>query len=118
VKRTSIFSSILVVALVSLAGCDSDSGKKGASSAAPTTSSTVKTEDVKSADVESASDACDKYVKALEECIAKQPDEAKAAFQAQLDAHNKAFKEAGAAAKTQMEQGCVTGLATLKQACK
>lgn len=115
-KRTGILSFIVVAALA-WSGCDSDTGKKGASSAAPSTSSTVKTADVKSADVKDASDACDKYVKALEECIGKQPEEAKAAFQAQLDAHNKAFKEAGDAAKTQMEQGCVTGLATLKQSC-
>lgn len=99
-------------------GCDSDAGKKGAASAAPTGSTKAKTADVKSADVQSATDACADYVKELESCIAKQEGDAKKPWQDELDAHKKAFSEAGAAAKTQMEQECVTGLATLKQGCQ
>jgi hypothetical protein len=115
VKRTWIS---LAIAVTLWAGCDSDSGKKGAGSAAPTTSSTVKTADVKSADVESATDVCAEYAKALEDCIAKQEGDQKKPWQDELDEHKKAFEEAGAAAKTQMETACRTGLAAVKQGCK
>jgi hypothetical protein len=118
VKHTRIFFITIALALVFF-GCDSgDAGKKGAASAAPTTSTTVKTKDVKSADVKSATDACADYVKELDACIAKQEGDTKKPWQEELDKHKKAFKDAGASAKTQMEQECITGRAAVKQGCK
>ena len=73
---------------------------------------------VKSSAVASATDACADYVKALQECIAKQEGDQKKTWQTELDNHKKAFAEAGDAAKTQMEQACVTGMAAVKQGCK
>lgn len=107
-----------IAATLVLVGCDSDTNKNGAGSAAPKSSTAVKTADVPSSAVKDAEDACANYVKELKACIDKQEADAKEPFQKQLDEHNKAFKEASAPAKAQMQDGCVMGLAALKQACE
>lgn len=107
-----------IAATLVFVGCDSDTNKKGAASAAPNSSTAVKTADVASAAVKDAEDACASYAKELQACIDKQQADAKEPFQKQLDDHNKAFKEASAPAKAQMQDGCVIGLSALKQACQ
>ncbi len=120
----AVKAKLVIVGLAALLwlGCDSDTNKKGASSAAPSSapsgSSTVKTADVPSAAVKDAEDACADYVKELNACIDKLEGDAKAPFKKQLDEHNKSFAEASASEKAQMQEGCVTGLATLKQGCE
>ncbi len=118
-RRTATFG--LLIGATALFGCDADSGNKSSSSASPSAKSAstgVQVRDVKSADVKTATDACAGYVKALEDCIAKQDGAAKQPWQKTLDAHKRAFKEAGPAAKAQMETSCTTGRFTIQQGCK
>ncbi|MBI4705168.1 MAG: hypothetical protein HY744_29015 [Deltaproteobacteria bacterium] len=104
-RTATVTLSLLVLAgLVATAGCKKKEEPAAGAQPQPT-----------SAPAEVSIAECDKYVAALEACVKKLPEAARAPMQDQLTRQREAWAAASPLQRQQMAPGCQLGNAALRQ---